>query len=265
MKAVIYQFYEGPIGDGDRNGVELMKEYADRIGADHVFELDPSWPEEAKIKRENLGKYNAHYGAFKPIFDSAYDDYDYILFADTDVVPRNTNENIFDEIGKAEIGICEEWMQPDIRSQISQFGISEANDLKFHDIIQQFYGLQMLKDYKGRHRVFNSGCVVYSQKGRKKAQVVFKDFKQYVDLIAANLPDFYQGDQEYLNAMLPQFMWKKLDYKWNSQVFYQPGTRGVEPRPISDYTDEKTNFVHIQLNGAGDYSMEQIKEVIKYD
>jgi hypothetical protein len=265
MKAVIYQFYEGPIGTGDRNGVELMKEYASRIGADHVFELDPSWPEDARIQRKDLGKYNAHYGAFKPIFDSAYDDYDYILFADTDVVPRNTNENIFDEMGKAEIGICEEWMQPDIRSQISQFGISEANDLKFHDIIQQFYGLQMPRDYKYRHRVFNSGCVVYSQKGRKKAQVVFKDFKQYVDLMADNLPDFYQGDQEYLNAMLPQFYWKKLDYKWNSQVFYAPGTRGVEPRPISDYTDEKTNFVHIQLNGAGDYSMEQIKEVIKYD
>jgi hypothetical protein len=266
MKCAIYQFWEGNITSGNKAGVELMKEYANRIGAEHIFELNPSWPN-VKIKRQNLGRYNPHYGAFKPIFDTAYDDYDYILFCDADVVPRNTRQNIFDEFAQManiELGICEEWMQPEFRQKYNIGGINSANDNKWHDLIRVIYGHDMVKDDKGRHRVFNSGCVMYSAAGRVKAQNVFVDFKEYVSLMQrGGLPAFYQGDQNYLNAMIPHFNWGIMDYKWNSQIFFQPGTTG-DNRPIADYT-ENANFVHVQLRGADSYDMNKLKEVIKYD
>lgn len=266
MKCVIYQFWEGSITSGNQAGVDLMKEYADRIGVDYVFELNPSWPKSAPWPRSGLGRYNPHYGAFKPIYDKAYDDYDYILFCDTDVVPRNKSENIFHEmLPNVEIGICEEHMQPDLRSQYSFGGISSQNDLKWHNVIADHYGNVMPKDSKGRHRVFNSGCVVYSKSGRKKAQEIFVDFREYIALMArTGMPSFYQGDQNYLNAMLPQFNWSIMNYKWNSQIFFKPGTSG-DNRPISDYTDNNTNFIHVQLRGADHYTMDKLKEVIKYD
>lgn len=269
MKAVIYQFWEGNLTSGNKAGVELMKEYADRIGAEHRFELNPGWPRSAPFPRQGLGRYNPHYGAFKPIYDPEYDDYDYILFCDTDVVPRNTSENIFDELllkgPHIEIGICEEHMQPELRSKFSFGGISEQNDLRWHNVIEDNYGNVMPKNHKGQHRVFNSGCVVYSKAGRKRAQEVFVDFRHYINLMnKTGMPSFYQGDQNYLNAMLPQFEWDIMDYKWNSQVFFKPGTSG-DNRPIADYTEGRANFVHIQLRGADNYDMKRVKEVIKYD
>ena len=268
MKTLIYQFWEGTLSSGNKAGVELMKEYAKRIGSEYQFEMNPSWPE-CRIQRKNLGRYNPHYGAFKPLFDSAYDNYDYILFCDTDVVPRFTYQSIFGEFlqmqidSNVEIGICEEWMQPELRQKYNIGGINNLNDNRWHDLIKREYGYDMLKDNKGRHRVFNSGCVLYSGLGRVKAQEVFVDFKQYTDLMARNgLPSFYQGDQNYLNSMLPRFNWGIMDYKWNSQIFFQPGTSGVN-RPVADYT-ENANFVHVQLRGADDYDMNQLKEVINY-
>lgn len=269
MKALIYQFWEGNISPGNMAGVELMAEYAKRIGVEHLFERNPSWPKDCRIQRKGLGRYNPHYGAFKPIFDPAYDNYDYILFCDTDVVPRFTYEHIFGEfmemsmVSGAEIGVCEEWMQPENRQKYDIGGINSANDLKWHDLIKKKYGHDMLKDEQGRHRVFNSGCVMYSGLGRVKAQSVFKDFKEYTDLMhRSGLPPFYQGDQNYLNAMLPQFNWGIMNYKWNSQIFFQPGTKG-DNRPISDYTKD-ANFVHVQLRGADNYDMNRLKEVIRY-
>ena len=271
MKAVIYQFWEGNLSTGNEAGVKLMKEYADRIGVEHVFELNPSWPSDARIKRQNLGRYNPHYGAFKPLFDVSFDNYDYILFCDTDVVPRKTYEHIFGEFmqmamdDQVEIGICEEHMQPELRSKYNMGGINSKNDLRWHDLIKQRYGTEMAKDAKGRHRVFNSGCVMYSALARKKAQEKFVDFKDYCSYMAqSGMPPFYQGDQNYLNAMLPHFKYGIMNYKWNSQVFFEPNTTG-DYRPISDYTNDETNFVHVQLRGADNYNMARLKKVIKYD
>jgi hypothetical protein len=270
MKALIYQFWEGgALSSGNQAGVDLMRIYANTIGAEYQFESDPSWPSDCRIQRKGLGRYNPHYGAFKPLFDKAYDNYDYILFCDTDVIPRKTYQHIFGEFmhmamtSNNEIGICEEWMQPQLRQDNDIGGINSANDKRWAKVIKDFYGNEVSCDEQGRPRVFNSGCVLYSGIGRATAQKVLPDFKEYTDLMQrSGLPEFYKGDQNYLNAMLPMFNWGIMDYKWNSQIFYKPGTSG-ENRPISDYT-ENANFVHVQLRGADHYDMNKLKEVVNY-
>jgi hypothetical protein len=261
MKNLIYQFWEGTLTSGNEAGVTLMKEYADRIGVEHVFELNPTWPKDARVQRKNLGRYNPHYGAFKPIFDLSFDDYDNILFCDTDVVPVDIcNENIFDEF-KADLGICEEWMQPSLRTKHNMGGINNANDNRWYDIIEKTYHHKLYRDDIGRPRVFNSGVVLYSKKCRQEARQALPRFEDYTKLMArSGLPPFYQGDQNYLNAMLPLFDWQLMDYKWNSQIFFRPDTSG-DNRPINDYREQPC-FVHVQLRGADHYDIHRLRKVV---
>jgi len=134
----------------------------------------------------------------------SFDDYDNILFCDTDVVPVDIcNENIFDEF-TGDLGICEEWMQPSLRT---------------------------------KHNM--GGTKLMARSG---------------------LPPFYQGDQNYLNAMLPLFDWQLMDYKWNSQIFFKPDTNG-DNRPINDYREQPC-FVHVQLRGADHYDIHRLRKVV---
>lgn len=260
---LIYQFWEGTLTSGNEAGVQLMKEYAERIGVEHKFELNPSWPKDARIQRKNLGRYNPHYGAFKFIFDTSFDVYDNIMFCDTDVVPVDgLIENIFDEF-TGDIGICEEHMQPELRVKYNMGGINNANDNKWLEVISRLYNHKLSRDSDNRPRVFNSGMVIYSRQARIHARKVFKDFKEYTSSMQSfGLPAFYQGDQNYLNAMLPFFEWQLMDYKWNSQIFFTPNTTG-ENRPISDYRyGDKANFVHVQLRGADHYDIKKLRKVV---
>ena len=279
MKALIYQFWEGPkMSIGNQAGTELMAEYAEKIGVEYQFERNPSWPENARVQRQNLGPYNPHYGAFKPIFDPAYNNYDYILFCDTDIIPithsrLNPRKNIFAEFmglrhqqieskqSLTDLWISEEWMQPQLRVEHNMGGINNQNDIKWSHIVESAYGSKILTDERGRPRVFNSGVVLYSAQGRLYAQKNFVDFKLYCNLMRSrSLPPFYQGDQNYLNAMMTAGMnWSIMPYKWNSQMFFKPGTTG-DNRPVSDYRLKDTQFVHLQQRGADNWDKERIVE-----
>ena len=246
MKTAVYQYWDGAPSIGSDAGSHAMKIYADRIGADYIYERNPQFV-------TGLGKYSPHYGAFKPLFDPQFDQYDYILFADTDVWPvEHLEENIFDQfVGTdVEVGICEEWAQPEIRKKVNVGGINATNDKHWKRFIESTYKVSLPETQWGDLRVYNSGVVVYSKAGRLKAQKQFVLFEKYVSSIQEiSLPPFYTCDQPYLHAMLEvcKFNWITMGYKWNSSVFYTPGTTG-DKRPITDLRDHP-NFVHIQLNG----------------
>jgi hypothetical protein len=107
MKNLIYQYWDGEINDGAKYSAKLMKAYAEEIGAEYLFELNPKF-------RTDLGKYSPHYGQFKVVYDSKFKIYDNILFADTDIFPvEKLNKNIFSDFA-SEVGICTE---PDGKKQ----------------------------------------------------------------------------------------------------------------------------------------------------
>lgn len=246
MRNVIYQYWDGPPSVGSEAGRHAMSVYADRIGAEYIYEDNPRYV-------TGLGKYSPHYGAFKPIFDSKFDEYDHILFADTDVWPvEHLEENIFEQFYNTdvEIGICEEWIQPEIRRKVNVGGINASNDRQWARMMESTFHIDLPYTKNGDMKVYNSGVVVYSKEGRKKARQRFIPFEKYVHMIqSAGLPPFYTCDQPYLHAMLEvcDFKWITMDYKWNSSVFYTPGTVG-DNRPVTDLRDG-ANFVHVQLNG----------------
>lgn len=276
MKAVIYQFWEGNMTPGNQAGVDLMREYAEAIGVEYKFELNPSWPADCRIQRKNIGQYQPHYGAFKPLFDKEFDNYDYILFCDTDIIPlthsrSKPRKNIFAEFmgrrqvqatsggAPVDLWISEEWMQPALRSKHNMGGINNKNDVRWSQLMKTQYGADIPVDDIKRPRVFNSGVVMYSAKARLDAQKYFPDFAEYCNFCRqSSLPAFYQGDQNYLNAMMTAHLnWEIMPYIWNSQMFYRPETSG-ENRPTSDYREDNTQFVHLQQRGADHWDKEKI-------
>lgn len=259
MKNVIYQYWDGPMNPCIEYSKEQFKNYADKIGCDYIFEHNPKYV-------SNLGKYSPHYGAFKPVFESSFDKYDNVMFVDSDVFPvNNIEENIFSEFAASEkeIGICEEWNAPKVRTKYTIAGINNSNDEKWVKVIEDKWGVTLPRTKEGLPSVFNSGMVLYSKSGRDKAKKSFVNFSEYVKLISkSGLPAFYTCDQPYIHAMLEvcKFDWITMDYKWNSSVHYQPSTPA--PRPVVDLRKQDTNFVHIQLSGKYKLNKSQLNMVV---
>lgn len=258
MKTVVYQYYDGETTPGNEAGRKAMESYATSIGSEYIYEQDPYW-------RTDLGKYSPHFGTFKPIYEDEFYEYDYLMYADTDVWPRDgVTENIFEEFAKtgAEVGICEEWNAPMARKRHTiGGGINNANDMKWVEKVKEVYGKDMPLTADGLPRVFNSGMIVWSREGMKKARKSFKKFISY-QAVMVGLPSFYHCDQPYLSAMLEvcEFNWTVMDYKWNSSVHYDPGTRGPK-RDVIDLRGDKCNFVHIQMSGANNMNHDQLHTI----
>lgn len=260
MKAVIYQYYDGEPTTGNEAGRKAMEEYATRIGAEYIYEQDPRW-------RTDLGRYSPHYGTFKPIYEDDFYEYDYVMYADTDVWPRDgITDNIFEEFAAtgAEVGICEEWNAPEARKRHTiGGGINNKNDEKWCETIENVYGKKMPRTESGLPKVFNSGMIIWTKEGMAKARKNFKKFTSFQAVVkAAGLPDFYMCDQPYIHAMLEvcEFNWITMPYKWNSSVHYDPGTKGRD-RPVIDLREDDCKFVHIQMGGADNMDHDKLHRI----
>lgn len=252
MKNVIYQYWDGNVRESCLAGSRNMKAYADRIGADYLFEDNPKF-----LKSRfglDFGSYSPHYGAFKPVYDESFAEYDNVLFVDTDVFTVDgLTENIFENFD-AEIGICTEPSQPK-RRQITLGKITTEADERWASVVEKEYNIQVPRTDEGLMKVYNTGMVLYSKEGLQKARERFVPFQDYVNLIRPHgLPSFYNCDQPYLHAMMLacDFNWVEMDNNWNSYVFT---TRDKEHdgRYNVDERTPDTKFVHVQLRGADDW------------
>ena len=262
MKTLIYQYYDGEVTSGHQAGIDAMKEYAERIGSEYLFELNPKW-------RTDLGRYSPHYGTFKPIYTDSFYKYDYVMYADTDVIPRQgLTDNIFEvfDATGCEVGICEEWNAPSARKKYTiGGGINNANDEKWVEVIEKTYSTTMPRTEGGLPKVFNSGMIIWSKDGMQKARDKFLKFSGFQAVVrGAGLPDFYMCDQPYIHAMLEvcDFNWEIMPYTWNSSVHYDPGDKSID-RAVIDLRNDDYKFVHIQMSGAGDWSADRIHEWTK--
>lgn len=259
MKNIIYQYWDGPLSVGCKAGVEAMKSYAAYIGAEYRFEHNPQY------FAKELGQHQSKYfGAFRPIYDEDFHQYDNVLFADTDIFPvKGLTKNIFEEF-TSDIGICEEEMQPQLRLQTAG-QITSARDEQWAKAIKKHWNVDVPRTNDGLVRAYNSGVVLYSNKGLKEAKEKFIPFKQYVNTMnKEKLITFYTLDQPYLHAMLcvTGINWQTMDSGWNSYVHYfKQNVNGAVVKQINDTRNENTKFVHIQLAGADNYDKEKLDRI----
>lgn len=255
MKNLIYQYWDGNINSGAVYGAKVMKEYADRIGAEYLFELNPKF-------RTDLGSYSPHYGQFKVVFDDKFQSYDNILFADTDVFPvDNLKMSIFEGFNH-DLGICTEEYQPKSRLTSTNH-INSKNDEAWAAALKSKWGVDMPRTDEGLLKVYNSGVVLYSNKGIQAMRERFIPFQDYVSFIRTRgLPDFYASDQGYIHAMMKVsgLDYIEMDNGWNSYIHYI-GDPNSNPRPVNDMRTPQTKFVHVQLRGADHYDEEKLWRV----
>lgn len=261
MKTAIYQYWDGQVRPSCLAGVANMRAYADRIGAHYKFENNPQWLR-SRWKLD-FGSYSPHYGAFKPLFEPEWDEYDKILFVDTDVFAvENLQESIFDSF-TGEIGICDEPFQPKQRL-ITKGRITSQQDELWAKTIKEAYNIEVPRTEEGLVRIFNTGMVLYSKEARLKAQKEFEPFQKYVQLIRSKpLDSFYTCDQPFLHTMMyaKNFDVQEMDNKWNSYVH---GTKDInhEKRYIVDHRTSETKFVHCQFPGADNMNEAQLLRVV---
>lgn len=263
MRNLIYQYFDGPDLPGTAASVRSMKEYAERIGAEHLFEKNPNW---VISQGKNYGKYNPHFGCLKIIYDDYFNQYDNVLFLDQDIMAvDNLQENIFDiEVGH--MGICEEEAQPAMRKELNDprhGGINNTNDERWCKAIWLNYQAKMPRTDDGLPKVYNSGVMLWSRAGREYARKYFRPVEEYGRMCSSlKLPAFYFGDQNYIHAMLEAVRvdWTVMDSTWNSCVHYVPGTSGNN-RPVSDHRTPDTKFVHVQLRAADHFDYDKMHRI----
>lgn len=250
-KNLIYQYWLGKPGEGVKHGVENMKAYAERIGAEYIFKHNPTWAQ----RYTDVPQY---YNAFEPIWNSSFDDYDKILFADTDIFAVDgLKESIFDQDIK-DIGICRE-VHKEITRGRGEGMFNNKTDKLWNSYLKNKYKISLPLNENGDMKIFNSGVVVYTPEGRKKARDGFAPFQEYVNYIRnTSLPRFYQLDQNYLHAMM--FVAKmditEMYHGWNTYIHYQ-GNSSEVPRPVFDgREDREAKLCHVQLRNADNKNAE---------
>lgn len=255
---LIYQYWDGPVRESCRAGVENMKAYAKSIGARYVFEDNPQYVR--KHLRKDFGSYSPHYGAFKPVFEEElFGDFDKLLFVDTDVFAvDDLKDNIFEEF-EADFGICTEPFQPKQR-QITLGRITTKQDELWASAVEKKFGFKVPRTDEGLVKVYNTGVVLYSKAGRAHAREKWVPFEKYVKFMRSTrgLNSFYQCDQPYAHAMAfaTGMNVQEMDNGWNSYI-HMAVDRNNPKRRVVDHRTSDTKFVHIQAAGSDNMSAEQ--------
>jgi lipopolysaccharide biosynthesis glycosyltransferase len=249
MKNLIYQFWDtfqsnGKIFPCVEASSKSMKKYAERIGAEYKFELNPPHLH-SSLKEHNIPQY---YGSVNPVFREEFHEYDNVLFTDADVfVVDDIEESIFDSF-TGDIGICEEIFEPKRQIHETKRLLNKNLYDWWATANEQRFNMHYPRTDDGLLRAFNSGVVLYSNNGMKMAKEHFIPFKDYCDnIVKNNLKTFFAADQHYINTSMwniyPMLSVQIMDYKWNTEVVYYDKS----PTEVLYHKTEDTKFVHIQL------------------
>jgi len=246
MKNLIYQYWDGELRPGCHAGIANMKAYAERIGAEYLFEHNPLFV-------TGFGRNSVFYGAYKPVYDESFHEYDNVLYADTDIFAVDgLTDSIFDGF-TADIGICTEPHQPKLRVNTGGH-ISSATDEEWTRFVEKKYGVTVPRTEDGLVKVYNAGLSLWSNAGLLQARDKFIHWGEYISAIDSmgmrSASNFYKSDQPWLHLMLlyAGIDWTELDNDWNRIIHY--AKQGSEPRFINDTRSDTSKFVHVQLQGA---------------
>jgi hypothetical protein len=251
---VIYQCWNGRLSSGVNISVKQMSDYAKRVGADYIFDLNNP------TCNLDIGFYSPHYEKLTPIMDSAFDEYETVMYADIDVyVTESCNLNIFDQF-KGDLGIVDEFFQPISRGWlVGQDRIDSDNF--WAKIVEEKYGIT--PHYSGnRVMSLNGGVIMLSQKGIKIIREKF-NVKDYIDTFKlSTLPDFYHSDQLYFQmiAASDDIHFQFMDPMWNSNIIHVH-MNSLMNIPY-DFRVSGAQFVHVQLKGVKEFNESQLKNIV---
>jgi len=253
MSNLIYQYWKGPLKSGVLSSTKLMKDYAERIGAEYRFDHNI----EIASKTVNVPIY---YEPANPLVDASFDIYDNVALVDIDVFPTDgLNDDIFDLLNDEDAGICTEPKQPYFRTIYNSGGINSVIDKQWAKVCEDKWGIKYPTDEKGRPEVFNTGVVVISKKGLQKMKKEWPSFQEYVNMMDG-FPRFYRLFQDYFSAFihLPNFKLMRIPNEWNCYMHKVGSHPNAE---IGDNRGDNPKLVHIMYRTADDWPEEALYQI----
>ena len=260
MKTLIYQYWYGDKMEKQAEyGREAMEAYAKRIGAEYRFERNPTF-------FDGVCEQPVSFSCLMPVFNEEFHEYDAVLSLDLDIFPvEGLTENIF-ETDFGEMNLCQEEHMPALKKKYG--GSTRNRGIAAHEAwsarVKEIYGVDMPKNDEGLYKIYNSGLVLYSKEGMKKAKEQFKPIQEFIDNFRPHFkPKLFWRDQAYIHAMfgICDMDCRELDVGWNTQIHYMPNTKAPN-RPVVDCRNDNTKFVHVQLSGSGEWDKDKIWRVV---
>lgn len=186
--------------------------YAEKIGADHFYSDEQITTAATDDSTALL------YECLRVVYDPMFDQYDNVLFADTDIVV-NTEDNIFDLMEGDVMGVLESDI---VTSHGGGYNGWDGNADTYAAYVRKFtfHDAPLVPAMPPENRpskltIMNTGIVVWSREARLRAREVFDDWYTWF----TTGPQEHQSimnDQPYLSA---QFMKHDFDVQTISQVW----------------------------------------------
>lgn len=254
MKTLIFQVAVGEVKPFYEVCIQSVKEYANRIGADHKVLREPV----LKIKPVNSHRSkNALRLDFLPIFEKevAFNylkDYDKIAIVDADIFIRDTAPNIFDEIDNSvvfagvlerEMPLTQQYTDKIKRYTQGQYSPLKDVDWKWNAAGAEFYNMGLMLFTKELEFFLN---------GQTPEQFIRrKEFERFVNG-EGNWK--WSTDQTLLNYWVKKsgMRTKNLDWKWNALF-----------KGIKDDKLPEAHFIHFFLAAVLPEKGKEIPRIIK--
>jgi len=211
-----------------------FEEYAKKIGATHIYS-----DERVATKGHGCSTSLLHECA-RVWLDPMFDQYDNLLFVDTDIVV-NTEENIFDvmESGAEVYGVLESDFVTADGGGYNSWDSNEENYMNFcrkfelHDcpIVPV-----MPPNRKSKLMIMNTGVVLWTKEARLRARNEFMNWEDW-----CYTGDFHMSimnDQPYISAQLMKhdFDVETIDTTWNDSPHYAAEHEFFENARFCHYT-----------------------------
>ena len=209
-------------------------EYADIIDADYHYSDTQVYTEGHDDATALL------FECLRVIYDPIFDQYDKVLFADTDIVV-NTEENIFDLCDDGDVfGVLESDIVTHNGGGYNSWDYKQST---YMDFVNKFrmHGIPVVPSLPparpSKITILNTGIVVWTREARLRAREVFMDWKEW--LYAE--PTFHMSvinDQPYISGQLMQndFDLVTIDQTWNDSPHYATEEEFFEKAKMCHYT-----------------------------
>jgi len=206
----------------------LFKQYADKHGADHIFATE-------EFCNVPIPQHECN----RVWLDPSFDQYDYVLSVDPDIIPVNMSANIFDLPYKdADIA---GWPIENFKGRKLPAIYFSGKEYEAYKQLFGMFGADMPRSQRGtaRFRLLNGGVIVWSKKARLFARENFISPHFWCNLRFDNTNKMsrYNKEQPYLNININKSKLKVFELKqeWN-QVWHG--------RWQDKYNIPKANFIH---------------------
>ena len=217
-----------------RASADSFAAYADLIGVDHYY------TEEQVYTKGDDRPLSLMFECLRVIYDPMFDQYDKVLFADTDIIV-NTTENIFDQCEDGEVwGVLESDFVTNSGGGYNVWDYGGEAWGKWYDKFSQ-HEIPLVPVFSkvrpSRITILNTGIVVWSREARLRAREVFMDWQEW----AYAKPAYHlsiMNDQPYISGQLMKhdFDLVTLDQTWNDSPHYDDEEEYFDVAKMCHYT-----------------------------